>query len=522
MKLRPTRRPLGLRARLTLSYALFFALLLLGVGWLFRQTLRNIQLRDAEALVAQDWAAAKGHLAIRKNTIYWTHDREDQEVERVIKNLQTVFLLAESDGHPLLMSESYRSLAVEESEVLQWLNASTPQDRLRRGRDGVLYLVRSGPHLADQQRYVLSIGRSLEANERVLSQFTQTYFTGIPLMLLGVAGLGWLMAGRALAPVKDVARAAGALSGENLGVRLAKRGAADELDELVSAFNNMADRLESSFTQVRQFSVDASHELRTPLTAVRSQLEVALITAKTPEQYREAIMTAIEDVEQLSLVVKALLHLAQAESGQVVLTREPVAMRELVGRVAEQFQFPAEAEGIHLETELEDCTVVGDRVQLQRMISNLLSNALKYTARQGGVTVTLRRSEGGSVDLSVSDTGVGIAAEHIPHIFDRFYRVHEASRSGERGLGLGLSFVSWIAKVHAARIAVSSEPGRGTRFTISFPAPDPSLLAQQQQQQAGADSAAATARMYSGKEWDSQLPAASGKELSSTTSPDAS
>ena len=461
-----TRRPLGLRMRLTLLYAGFFALVLIGAGWLFRQTLRSILYRDAEAILEEEYAAAKSYLKVDDGQPRWAFDRTDAEETRVVQNLQRVILLTNGSQKVLQISDEYRELNIDIDELWQAVASRSPVSRLKRDRKGVLFLIRSGLH---QGSLMLSVGRSLESTERVLAEFTRTYVAGVPLLVLAVAALGWVMAGRALSPLNTVSQTARAITSEKLDLRLERRGADDELDQLIDAFNAMVDRIESSFTQVRQFSIDASHELRTPLTAVRGQLEVALFTAKTPDQYRESIMTAIEDVDQLSQVVKSLLHLSQFESGQVELTRAPVDLGGLVSKVMEQFHLPAEAEGIGLECRTEPAYVTGDKLQLQRLISNLLSNALKFTPSGGRVKVEVRR-EGELVKLVVADTGCGISAEHLPHIFERFYRVQDAGRTPERGLGLGLSFVSWIARAHHARIDVDSHPGQGTRFTVAFAA----------------------------------------------------
>ena len=459
------RRPIGLRARLTLIYVAFFGLLLLGIGGLFRETLRQILQRDAEAILEEEFTAAKSYLRLEQERPKWVFDADDPDESRVVQNLQQVFLLTDSGNRVLQVSDDYAGLGLDSGALRKSVvTAKGPQDLLKRNRIGRLYLIRSGLHHGNM---LLSVGRSLEANERIVAQFTRTYVTGVPLLILVVAGLGWFMAGRALTPLNEVSEVARRVTGSNLSLRLNRRGANDELDLLIDAFNAMVDRLESSFTQVRQFSVDASHELRTPLTAVRGQLEVALFTAKTTEQYRESIMTAMEDVDQLSQVVKALLHLSQAESGQVTLARQPVDLGQLVGKVIEQFQLPAEAGGISLECQTGPGWVIGDRIQLQRMISNLLSNALKFTAPGGLVKVEVA-AVNGEVKLVVADTGCGIASEHVPHIFDRFYRVPEAGRAPERGLGLGLSFVDWIARTHDARVEVDSRVKEGTRFTVIF------------------------------------------------------
>jgi signal transduction histidine kinase len=236
----------------------------------------------------------------------------------------------------------------------------------------------------------------------------------------------------------------------------------------------MMERLEQGFNQTRQFSTDVSHELRTPLTAIRGQLEVALLAATTPAQYREAILTALEDVERLSQTIRALLLLSHAESGQTALQLQRLDLAPLIEHLVDEFQIPAEGAGLRLTASLPAaCVVDADKIQMERLISNLLSNAIKYTQAGGEVHVTLMPGNP-EVTIVIEDTGVGIAEDHLPHIFDRFYRVPtqqpQTASSPERGLGLGLSFVAWIVKAHRGRIDVESAPGKGTRFTILLPA----------------------------------------------------
>jgi len=214
-----------------------------------------------------------------------------------------------------------------------------------------------------------------------------------------------------------------------------------------------------------------SHELRTPITAIRGQLEVALFTAETTDHYREAIFNALTDIDRLSQIVRALLLLSQAEGGQVVLQKARLNLCEVVEDLVEQFQIPAEAVGVSLTAELPaECTVEVDRVQIERMITNLLSNALKFTPEGGTVKMSLQ-VQPAFIEIIVKDTGRGIPAEHLPHIFDRFYRVpgKGTAPGPEQGLGLGLSFVAWIVKAHNGKIEVESTPGKGTRFIIRLP-----------------------------------------------------
>lgn len=283
--------------------------------------------------------------------------------------------------------------------------------------------------------------------------------------------IGWVLAGRAIRPVNLVAQAAHNITGSNLSLQIPLRGAGDELDRLIDSFNRMTQRLNQSFEQIRRFSTDVSHELRTPLTAIRGQLEVALFTAETPDQYREAMINALEDVEKLSSIVRALLLLSQAESGQVVLQKAPLDLAELARDVVDQFQIPAEEKGLTLTSDLESgVTISADHTQIERLLSNLLSNAVKYTPTGGWMRVRVVQAEQpGWAQLVIEDSGVGIPAENLPHIFDRFYRVRSAHTNVVPGLGLGLSFVAWIVEVHGGRIDVASTDGEGTRFTVLLP-----------------------------------------------------
>src|SRR6185369_6594376 len=185
-------------------------------------------------------------------------------------------------------------------------------------------------------------------NVKVMHDFAWFLAGVIPGALVLGSLLGYFMAGRALTPVLAVAQAAQRISGSNLSLRIPTLEADDELDYLILTFNRMIERLEASFHQIKQFSTDVSHELRTPMTAIRGQLEVALFTAKTTEQYREAIFNALPDIDRLSQIVRALLLLSQAESGQLVLQKSRLNLCEVVSDLVEQFQIPAEEAGIHL------------------------------------------------------------------------------------------------------------------------------------------------------------------------------
>jgi len=290
----------------------------------------------------------------------------------------------------------------------------------------------------------------------------------LPITLFTCALVGWYSAGRGLRALQSVEKAAQQITGSNLGLQIAKRGADDELDRLIDSFNQMSGRLKASFDQMRQFSTDVSHELRTPLTAIQGQLEVALFTANRKEQLQEAIENALQDVERLSNLVRALLLLSQSESGQIPMNKSAVDLGKLVGELVDQFQIPAEAANVKLSSAgREPVLCEADRTQIERVITNLLSNAIKYTPAGGWVRASAE-NDGMNVRLIVEDSGVGIPRDHLPHIFDRFYRVPDPNP--EKGLGLGLSFVSAIVKAHGGEIHVESNIGKGSRFEVTLPA----------------------------------------------------
>jgi len=467
----------GLRFRLTFSYLLLFSVLLVVIGLYFRHNLQVQTEGDVRAVLEEVWGEAKGYLRIENARPLWTVDPEDPEDAHIKDRLSLVLLLTDSNGNVLIDSPTYNSIGIDSvDEIRRIMALNEPEFHIRTDAGGTPYIIKAWVMPDDHgQRYFFAIGRSLADSVRTVNTFTEDYFLSL-LAIIPLTGLlGWLLAGRAIQPVNEVARAAQKITGSNLSLQIPLRGSGDELDNLIGSFNRMTTRLEDSFEQIRRFSTDVSHELRTPLTSIRGQLEVALFTAQTTEQYRDAMVNALEDVEQLSSIVRALLLLSQAESGQVVLQKTTFDLGEVAEDVVDQFQIPAEEKHVRLTARIEPgMKILADHVQIERLFSNLLSNAIKYTPANGAVQVRVRRDEKQNwARVEIEDTGVGISAENLPHIFDRFYRVRNAETNSIQGLGLGLSFVAWIVKAHGGQVEVTSAVGAGTRFTIRIPAEAP-------------------------------------------------
>jgi two-component system, OmpR family, sensor kinase len=294
-----------------------------------------------------------------------------------------------------------------------------------------------------------------------------------PLVVLLAAGLGYWLAGRALAPVQSITDEVDAITdGRSLHRRLAVPLSADEISRLALTLNRMLARLEQSFGSLHRFTADASHELKTPLMVLRAGVERALTHPATPPDAIGALDETLEQINQMSEMVDNLLTLARADEGRAPLAVEECDLRDLVAEASETAGMLAEAGDVRVTTSIPEQPVplAVDRHRIRELLLNLVTNAVKYTPTGGQVGLEL--SEGGTdVTIVVRDTGIGIAPGDLPHIFDRFWRADAArSRTGDRpGVGLGLAITKWIAEAHGGSITVQSRPGRGTAFTVILP-----------------------------------------------------
>jgi signal transduction histidine kinase len=242
----------------------------------------------------------------------------------------------------------------------------------------------------------------------------------------------------------------------------------DELGRLTRTINAMIGRLENSFAEIRRFTADASHELRTPLAAIRTEAEVALGKPLTVEQHQELLGSILEECERLARLTDQLLALAREDAGGTRPEPAPVDLAALVAGVVETMRPLAEARGVALRHDPDGpLRVRGEETRLRQVFFNLLDNAIKYTPEGGAVAVGLGQV-GGEAVVTVRDTGVGIPAEHLPRVFERFYRVDKARSRAEGGAGLGLSIAQKIVTDHGGRIELASSPGRGTTCTVAL------------------------------------------------------
>jgi len=431
-------RPLFFGLRLALWYATLFVLGAIAIVFLtYYLTAASLAQRDRQIINAKlgDYAAAyqRGGVRVLAATV-----RAEQEVAP-----ERLFVRVVDRGVEavvLSMPEGWDPKSLE--------TASARLD------DGTL----------------VQVGKSTEAREALLARFRATL--GIVTLSIVVVALtgGWLATQSALSPIRRLTHAVRRIirTGRT-DARVPLAGTQDALDELTTLFNAMLDKIEGLVAAMRGSLDNVSHDLRTPLTRLRGTAEMALAGPADVERYREALAECVEETDRVLVMLNTLMDISEAESGAMQLQREPVHLSEIVGRAVDLYRDVADAKGVtlHVAVAADEAVVGADRTRLEQVAANLLDNAVKYTPTGGRVDIAVRR-EGSAAVLRVADTGPGIPRTELSQIWDRLFR-GDASRA-ERGLGLGLSLVKAIVEAHGGTVAVESEPGRGSTFTVKVPA----------------------------------------------------
>jgi heavy metal sensor kinase len=333
---------------------------------------------------------------------------------------------------------------------------------------GVLRLltvpVRRGGGPVEIIQVAAPLGRTREALRRYLA----TLLTLVPVGVGLAAAGGAVVAGRALRPVREMSRAARKITAEDLGRRLVRRGADDEIDHLADTLNTMLAGLEAAFAQTRRFSADAAHELRTPLAALKGEIEVALRAARSPEEYRRVLASNLEEVDHLIRLAEDLLLYSRSAAGPGA-PDTPVELGPLLLEALEAAARRAQGSGVSVRAgTVEPATVRGDAGALRRVVLNLVDNAIKYTPAGGRIELSLAAADGQAL-IRVRDTGIGIDPAAAALIFEPFVRLDAARSRDTGGAGLGLSLVKAIVTGHGGEVAVESTPGVGSCFTIRLP-----------------------------------------------------
>lgn len=491
-RLAPTSRLWGTLAfRLTAGYALA------GLFLVFSATagLYLVLVTDLEKSTDL-FLADKVHVLrtmLRERPDDWDALREEVELESAARRYEQFYIrLLDEQNTPQLMTPGM----ADQLDLVQLVSRtrSRPGRTIRmKGRNGQAFRVTSASAPVGSpatQTATVQIAIDVSQKEELLARY-RYWFWAILLATFAIFPLvGYRIARHGIRPVEEMANTARHISSTNLHERIHPEGYPSELASLAATFNKMLDGLEESFERISRFSADIAHDLRTPVNNIRGEAEVALARARSADEYRDVIESCLEEAVRLSDLIGDLLFLARAESPLTRLRRERVDVSELLGGVREYYEASAADGGVSLTTTVAGEPVIAelDRTLLQRAVGNLVSNALANTPPGGaivlgtGVDLSSADSSGdnssspdfsnpdfSTVHIEVSDTGVGIPAEALPRVFDRFFRVDSSRSQGSGGTGLGLAIVQSIALLHGGNVEIASQLGQGTRVTLNMP-----------------------------------------------------
>jgi len=322
------------------------------------------------------------------------------------------------------------------------------------------------------QPAALVIARSTKQIDQALAGLVRTLLIALPVALAVAAGGGVFLARRALEPVDKIAQTAQEIEESDLSRRI-NVTTKDELGRLAATLNQMIERLEKAFQRQKQFTSDASHELRTPLAVIEAESTLALQKQRTSNDYRQSLEVISQESKQMSRLVDQLLTLARADAGKEHWNFTEVNIGKLIENLSTDAEILCQEKGLKFQLgQTQDLIVKGDEARLRELFMNLLDNAIRYTPAPGSVSISLRR-EGQMAVVAITDSGVGIPADDIPFIFERFYRADKSRSRAEGGTGLGLAICKHIAEAHGGKIEVQSQVGVGSTFSVRLPLSSP-------------------------------------------------
>jgi signal transduction histidine kinase len=361
----------------------------------------------------------------------------------------------------------WRNIGIEKEAVARLLSGEPYVFSTLAGSDGklkvrILYsLIGRG--------LILQLGEAMETSGRFIEAFRKNFIMTFSALLLLAAVIGWFMAGKALAGMATVTRTARHIStGGALGSRVPLTGNGDEIDQLAATFNQMLDQIETLVAGIKEMSDNIAHDLKSPVTRIRGIAEVTLTTDPSLSAYENMAASIIEECDRLLDLINTMLVISKTEAGVDKLHYENLDMTEVVQDACNLFQSSAEDRGITLRCHPSvKLFVKGDKRMIQRLVANLLDNAIRYTPEGGTVDVSVLSPCKDQAAVIIKDTGIGISKKDLPHVFERFYR-SEPSRTLS-GTGLGLSLALAIAKAHGGHIEVNSSLGKGSTFAVTLP-----------------------------------------------------
>lgn len=461
----------------TLAFRLAAGYALAGLAFLFLATaslylVLNTELDKSTNMFVGDKLNVVRTI-LRDRPTDWSALQEEIELETSARKYQRFYIRLLSERHTLLLATpgmaEQLNLPQLTSEALRYPK-SVFEMVGKRGHAFRVATATAPVGAAAASNDIIQIAVDVSQEKELLAGYRRWFWTILAAACAFMPLIGYRIALQGIRPVEEMASTARRISSSNLRERIRPEGYPFELASLAGTFNNMLDGLEESFERISRFSADIAHDLRTPVNNIRGEAEVALARARTVEEYREVLESCLEEAVRLSNLIGDLLFLARAESPLALLHRETTDVAQLLTRVREYYEASASDAGVSLTNTCPGEPVIAaiDQSLIQRALSNLVSNAVAHTPSGGSILMTVKTNLS-NLHIEVSDNGIGIPADALPRVFDRFFRV-DASRSQMfGGTGLGLAIVQTIALLHGGNVQISSGLGEGTRVTLSLP-----------------------------------------------------
>ena len=469
---------LTIRARLTLLYFVVLAASFIAFFWICDFGFR----RGIETTVND---ASRSNLEIVQRVLSLSAAKGTPKIQKELGELAdlwangAIFQVTRGDGTWIFRSHRFLSpqapLPVAPGNGISFLTTNLDSEQ---------YRIAQTSAVINGQVFRISAAVPTEPFDQALDRFRLTEKRFLPLLVFLASLLGYWLSGRAMAPVNRIIESAEHIGVQNLSSRLEVPKAADELQRLTVTLNAMLERIESSVKRIRQFTANASHDLRTPLTLIRTQAEIALRRTRSEMEYRESLARILTVSEETTRLVESLLTLARADAGASNLRFTKMDLAPTLEKIGHQFSTLADSKGLSFSSHIKKGPLLlkGDSAALDSLLRALLENALKYTP-SGGVVWLRGSSVSGNVVIEVEDSGIGISAEDVPRIFDRFFRADQARSREVPGSGLGLSIARWIAEAHDGRIELESQVGAGSTFRVVLPLIASDVVAAGEQEQ---------------------------------------
>jgi len=460
-------KPWSIRVRLTAWFAAVLGIVLIVLAaatwWVLDDSLHD----TIDQALAGRVAAITRFLNAPGTSQSFEELREDLREYVALDPGWNLIRIRDERAVPLYRSDAFDADAAGASMVEPLPSSGAYRDLVMRGQP--VRMLTARVEVAGQP-YMVDVAWPVGELQEAINEFRWTALLIIPCGIIAAAVGGYWISRRALAPVDRIASTARAITAQQLGRRLDVPPTGDELQRLSETLNDMLARLETAFAETTRFTADASHELRTPVSLIRTTAEVALRRPRSAEEYRQALEGILRESERTSGLVQDLLTLTRADAGVDGWSPSRVDLCALVSDLRERLITLCEGRGLSLQLDLpaQSVFVDGEHAALGRLVVILADNAAKYTPAPGEVRVTLRAADG-TAEMEVADTGMGISAEDLPLVFERFYRADKARSRDAGGAGLGLSIARWIVERHGGRITIESETAKGSHVRVLLP-----------------------------------------------------